>query len=176
MSRNRKIAIRVALISLQWVLLTLALGAVVVYSADSLRSFIEPNLDGSMVFVAAFITAFLLGMSIDSFKVLMPLAVLMCLTAAMVFAMVLFAPSFADVTVRTNSLENYAATRVFLFTVLMFLPAIVGAGFGNLAGGYLRDDILGPENEYDGVDQSSWYVRRKPGDAARESTDEDQRV
>ena len=160
MSRNRKIALRVGLIAVQWVLLTIALGAVVVYSADSLRAFIEPNLDGSMVFLGAFVAAFVLGMSIESFKVLMPLAVLMCIVAAMIFAMVLFSPTFADVTVRTNAMENYAATRVFLFTVLMFLPALVGAGFGNLAGGYLRDDILGPENEYEGVDQSSWYARR----------------
>ena len=157
---NRNIAIRIGLVTLQWLLLTIALGAVVVYSADSLRGFISPNLDGSLVFLGAFLAAFVLGMSIESFKVLMPLTVLMCFAASLIFALVLFAPSFADVTVRTNALENYAATRVFLFSVLMFLPGLVGAGLGNLAGGYLRDDILGPEDEIDGVDHSSWYARR----------------
>lgn len=170
---SRRTLIRVGIVALQWVLLTLALGAVVVYSADSLRAFIEPNLDGSFVFLGAFIAAFILGMSIESFKVLMPLAVLMCVVAAIIFAMVLFAPTFADVTVRTNSLENYAWTRVFLFTVLMFLPAVVGAGFGNLAGGYVRDDILGPVDQYQGVDQSSWYARRNsPSRTGRTDTGE----
>lgn len=176
MPRNQKIAIRIALIALQWSLLTLALGAVVVYSADSLRTFIEPNLDGSMVFVGAFVAAFLLGLSIESFKLLMPLAVLMCFTAAMIFAMVFFAPTFADVTVRTSSLENYAATRVFLFSVLMFLPALVGAGLGNFAGGNFRDDILGPDTDPDGVDQSSWYARRSGSNSRRESGNHGQHV
>lgn len=157
---SRRALARAGIVALQWVLLTIALGAVVVYSADSLRAFIEPNMDGSFVFLGAFVAAFILGTSIESFKVLMPLAVLMCMTAAMIFALVLFAPSYADVTVRTSSLENYAATRVFLFTVLMFLPALVGAGLGNLAGGYLRDDVLGPEDDYQGVDRTSWYARR----------------
>jgi hypothetical protein len=158
---TRRQAYRAGLVSVQWILLTIALGAVVVYSADSMRGFVDPNLDGSLVFVGAFIAAFLLGMSIESFKLLMPLAILMCVAASLVFAMVLLAPTFANVTVRTPSLENYAATRVFLFTVLMFLPAVVGAGFGNLAGGFLRDDILGPEEYVDGVDRSSWYERRQ---------------
>ena len=152
---NRRTLARVGLVALHWVLLTVALGALVTYSADSLRAFIEPNLDGSLLFVGAFIAAFILGTTIDSLKVLIPLAV----TAAMIFAMVLFAPTFADVTVRTNSLENYAATRVFLFSVLMFLPAVVGAGAGNLASGYIRDDVLGPDDEL-GVDETSWYARR----------------
>lgn len=160
-TRRRRIAIRLGLVTLQWIMLTAALSAIVVFSADSLRGFIEPNLDGSFVFLGAFIAAFVLGMSIESFKVLMPLAILMCLVASIVFAMVLFAPSFAGVTVRTNSLENYAATRVFLFTVLMFLPALVGAGFGNLAGGFIRDDVLGPDDTHDGVDRTSWYERRQ---------------
>jgi hypothetical protein len=157
---TRRTIARIGFVTVQWILLTIALGAVVVFSSDSLREFVEPSLDGSLIFFAAFIAAFVFGMSIESFKVLMPLVILMCLGASLVFAMVLLSPTFADVTVRTNSLENYAATRVFLFTVLMGLPALVGAGFGNLAGGFVRDDILGPEDQIDGVDRSSWYERR----------------
>lgn len=157
-------------VTAQWIFLTIALGALVIYSADSLSGFIDPTLDGSLIFFGAFIAAFLLGTSIESFKLVMPLAILMCLGASLVFALVLFAPTFANVTVRTPSLENYAATRVFLFTVLMFLPAVVGAGFGNLAGGFLRDDILGPEEYVDGVDRSSWYVRRG-GESHQPDTD-----
>jgi len=166
---TRRTIARIGLVTVQWILLTIALGAVVVFSSDSLREFIEPTLDGSLIFFAAFIAAFVLGMSIESFKVLMPLAILMCFGASLVFAMVLLSPTFADVTVRTNSLENYAATRVFLFTVLMGLPALVGAGFGNLAGGFVRDDILGPEDQVDGVDRSSWYERRGGKTAATDS-------
>lgn len=158
---SRAHLIRVGLIALQWTMLTLALGAIVVYSSDSLEGYISPRIDASFLFLGAFVAAFLLGTSIESFKVLMPLAVLMCFGASMVFVMVLFAPSFADITVRTTALENYAATRVFLFSTLMFLPAVVGAGFGNLAGGALRDNILGPEDGRHGVDRTSWHERRR---------------
>lgn len=152
--------IRMGIIALHWLMLTLALGALIVYSADSLQAFLSPTLDGSLIFVGAFVAAFLLGMSLDSFKALMPLTLLMCLGACAVFVFVLFSPTFADVTVRTNSLDNYAATRVFLFMVLMFLPAVVGAGIGNFAGSYVRDDIYGPEDPpY--VDNTSWFEQRR---------------
>jgi hypothetical protein len=157
---TRPLLIRIGLIALQWVMLTLALGAVIVYSADSLQAFLSPNLDGSLIFVGAFVAALLLGMSIDSFKVLVPLTFLMCFGASMVFVAVLFSPTFVDVTVRTNALENYAATRVFLFMVLMFLPAVVGAGLGNFLGGYVGDNVFGPE-EPAMVDNTSWYEQRR---------------
>lgn len=158
---TRRQLARVGLVTLQWLALTMGLGAIVTYSADSMEGFITPNLDGSLMFLGAFVAAFLLGMSIESFKVLMPAAVLMCVAASMVFVLVLFSPTYIDdLAVRTNALENHAASRVFLFTALMFLPAVVGAGFGNLAGGYFRDDILGPEEDRYGVDRTSWYARR----------------
>ncbi len=157
---TREIMIRMGIVALQWLMLTLALGALIVYSADSLQAFLSPTLDGSLIFVGAFVAAFLLGLSIESFRALIPLTVLMCFGACAVFVMVLFGPTFVDVTVRTNALNNYAATRVFLFMVLMFLPAVVGAGIGNFAGGYVRDDIYGPEDPpY--VDNTSWFEQRR---------------
>lgn len=157
---TRPLLVRLGLVVLHWILLTIALGAVIVYSADSLQAFLSPTLDGSLIFVGAFVAALLLGISIESFKVLMPATVVMCFVASMIFVMVLFGPTFVDVTVRTNALENYAATRVFLFMVLMFLPAIVGAGIGNFIGGYLRDDIYGP-GEPDQIDNTSWFEQRR---------------
>jgi hypothetical protein len=130
---RRNQLLRAGLIALQWSLLTVALGAVVVYSSDAFEGYITPKLESGFIFFGAFVFAFLLGISIESFKVLMPLAVLMCAGASIVFVMVVFSPTYAEVTIRTTQLENYATTRAFLFTVLMFLPAVVGAGFGNLA-------------------------------------------
>lgn len=170
MHRKRNHVLRIAIVALQWLMLTTALGALVVYSSDALEGFISPNLEGGFMFFGAFVFAFLLGTSIDSFKVLMPLAVLMCLGASFIFVMVVFAPTFAEVTIRTTQLENYATTRAFLFTLLMFLPAVVGAGFGNLASGYLRDDILSGDTGAGNISASnSWHARRNqpssPADA-----------
>ena len=167
-SRNQ--LLRIGLVALQWLLLTVALGAIVVYSSDALEGYITPNLESGFMFFGAFAFAFLLGISIESFKLLMPLAVLMCVGASIVFIMVVFSPTYAEVTIRTTQLENYATTRAFLFTVLMFLPALVGAGFGNLAGGYFRDDVLSGGQEAANMAASkSWYERRNqpssPADA-----------
>ena len=170
---TRRQLARVGILALQWLLLTIALGAVVVYSADSFEGHITPNLDGSLIFLGAFVAAFVLGMSVESFKVLMPLTLLMIFGAGLVFVFVLFAPSYAEVTIRTTALENHAATRVFLFSALMFLPAVVGAGFGNLAGGYFQDNILGPLDQQDGVDMSSWYARRNQAAAPTDQVSRD---
>lgn len=173
-SRNitRRQFFRAAVITVQWLLLTVALGALVVYSSDTFEGYISPNLESGFMFFGAFIMAFLLGTSIESFKVLMPLAVLMCAGAAFIFIMVVFAPTFAEITVLTTQLQNYATTRAFLFTVLMFLPAVVGAGFGNLASGYLRDDVLADDRDARSASTSrSWHERRNdassPVDADR---------
>lgn len=171
---TRRQLLRIGIIALQWLLLTIALGAVVVYSSDALEGFITPNLESGFMFFGAFVFAFLMGISIESFKVLMPLAVLMCIGASIVFIMVVFSPTYAEVTIRTTQLENYATTRAFLFTVLMFLPAVVGAGFGNLAGGYFRDDVLSDDQDADNrAASTSWYERRNqtssPADADSQS-------
>lgn len=159
---TRRELTRAGIVALQWLCLTLALGAVVVYASDGLEGYITPHLDGGLMFVGAFVAAFLLGLTIDSFKLLLPLAALMCVGAAFIFVLVLFAPSFAEVTVRTTALGNYAATRMLLYSVLMFLPAVVGAGLGNLISDHLSDNVLGPERLRGGVDQTSWYARRQP--------------
>lgn len=153
---------KAGIITLQWLLLTISLGAVVVYSSDALDGLLSAKLDGSLIFFAAFIAAFILGMSIDSFKVLMAVSILMCLGASIVFAIVVLAPTYAGVTIRTTQLENYITTRMFLFVALMFLPAVVGAGFGNLAGGYIGDDMPEDDLQKRGApSRDSWYERRR---------------
>lgn len=167
-SRNQ--LLRIGLVALQWLLLTVALGAIVVYSSDALEGYITPNLESGFMFFGAFAFAFLLGISIESFKLLMPLVVLMCVGASIVFMMVVFSPTYAEVTIRTIQLENYATTRAFLFTVLMFLPAVVGAGFGNLAGGYFRDDVLSDSQEAaNRAAAQSWYERRSSASSAADA-------
>lgn len=167
---TRNQLLRVGLVALQWLLLTVALGAVVVYSSDALEGYISPTLESGFIFFGAFAMAFLLGISIESFKVLMPLAVLMCVGASIIFILVIFSPTYAEITIRTVQLENYATTRAFLFTTLMFLPAVVGAGLGNLAGGWFRDDVLAddPQGSHYAA-STSWYERRNqppsPADA-----------
>jgi hypothetical protein len=166
---DRRIALKMGIIALVWTLLTATLGATVVHSSTTFKGLITPNLDGSMFFIAAFLLAALLGLMIESPKVLLPLTALMCLVGSALFAVVYFSPSWANITVRTTAAENFATTRVMLFFALMILPAMVGAMLGNLTGGFLnpRQEILrDPEDLQD--EQSTWWATRQRRDQGQQ--------
>jgi heme A synthase len=158
---DRRIALKLGITAVVWVLLTATLGAAVVYSSTTFEGLISPNLDGSVFFIAAFLLAAMLGVLIETPKALLPLTALMCLVGAACFAVVYFAPSWAGITVRTTAAENFATTRVMLFFALMLLPAMVGAMLGNLAGGFLnpRHEILRDPSDI-AVEQNTWWTSR----------------
>lgn len=157
-----RIALKMGIVALVWALLTATLGASVVHSSTTFKGLITPNLDGSMFFIAAFLLALLLGLLIESPKVLLPLTALMCLGGSALFAAVYFSPSWANITVRTTAAENFATTRVMLFFALMILPAMVGAMLGNLTGGFLnpRQEILRDPADLQ-EEQSTWWATRQ---------------
>lgn len=154
---------RAGLLAVQWLCLTVALGALVIHSAPSVEGIVSPSVDGAYVFIGAFVAAVLLGMTITSPKVALPLSLLMCLVSASFLAAIIFAPSWWGITVRTQALENFATTRVMFYLVLMFLPAMIGAFLGTAFGSMLSDRhnlLPDPERELTQIDRS-WWERRE---------------
>lgn len=159
---SRQIA-RAVLLALHWCLLTVAVGAVVVHSAPSLEGMVTPTIEGSYLFVAAFVASVLLGLTLTSPKVALPLSLLMCLVAASFFAAIMYAPARAGVTVWTQALENFVTTRVLFYLFLMFLPAMIGAFLGTAFGGMLseRHDLLHDQPDETAQVDRPWWERRQ---------------
>jgi hypothetical protein len=123
---------RVAIVAAQWLLLTAALAAVVVRASSATRGVIDPHLDGSWIVITAFLTALLLGVTIEHVRVLVLLAALMCLLAASVLAILVMTPAWDGVLPRHAGLRNYAINQVIVLTIVMWLPAGFGVLCGNL--------------------------------------------
>lgn len=153
-------ALRIGLFSLQWICLTVAMGALMVRTEPSVEGLIGAQLDLSYVFFGAFLAGLLLGLTIPQPVVLYPLTLLMCVGAGVIFVSFLFSPTWADITVRTTALENFATTRAVLYGGLMLVPAGIGALLGNLVSG-----IIGPYGEIlppadDSFTGPSWWDTR----------------
>ncbi len=147
--------VRIALFILQWCLLTVGLGAVVVYSAPDLDGLISPHFDLTLMIAAALVMAAVLGLIVRSMIVAILLSVLMCAGSTLMFAITMFAPTFNGAVVRTGDLENFVTTRMLLYALLMVIPALIGVLIGNLAGGALdeRREILTERTE----SQRGWW-------------------
>lgn len=152
-------AVRAGLIALQWLCLTAAMGALMVRTESSVEGLIGAQFDLSYVFLGAFIAGLLLGLSITKALVLFPLVVLMCVGAGAIFVGFLFSPTWADITVRTTALENFATTRAVLYGGLMLVPAGLGALAGHLLSGMIMDygEILSEDAAATGP---SWWDTR----------------
>lgn len=127
------------LLALHWLMLTIALGAAVIYSDESLEGLVSPRIDGSTVFLAAFALALLLGIPVASARLLAPLVVAQCLVAALIYAAVVLSPTLAGTAERSRWLENFLTVRVFVLTLMMLLPATFGATVGTILGTTLQD-------------------------------------
>lgn len=153
-------ALRIGLFSLQWICLTVAMGALMVRTEPSVEGLIGGQFDLSYVLLGAFVAGLLLGLSIPRPLVLYPLTILMCVGAGTIFVSFLFSPTWTDITVRTTALENFATTRAVLYGGLMLAPAGLGALLGNLVSG-----IIGPYGEIlpaddDSFTGPSWWETR----------------
>ena len=127
-----RLALRIGLVSGQWLLLTAVLAAVVVHASSATSGMIDPHLDGSWIIIAAFLTAFLLGITLESIKALAPLMALMWLVAAGALALLVMLPAWEGTIPSTDALENYAINQLVVLPLLMALPGAFGALCGNL--------------------------------------------
>jgi hypothetical protein len=145
----------------QWLALTLALAAVVVRSSAATSGLIDPHLDGSWVIIVAFLTALLLGITVESPKVLALLVTLMLLGAVAALAALVMLPVWEGVVADSPGIRNYAINQLVVVPLLMAIPA----GFGALCGNLLRrllgahGELLAPDR--DEVTSPAWWDRQQ---------------
>ena len=137
-NRRNRIIVRALAIGLQWIALTIALGAVVMRAEDSYSEIISPTFGPASVFLAAAIAAFLLGLTVESPRYLAPMVILMAITSASFIGVLSYAPVVDGVLVRTASLDNWVSQRVILMALIMIMAMIPSSVAGNLLGGFLR--------------------------------------
>ena len=131
----RRTVTTVTAIALQWLALTVALASVVVHAGAALDDYVSPNLDGLFIFLAAFLLAGLLGMTVESPKVLVPLTFGMCITASAIYGGVIYSPVWLDISTGSVTLQNYASEQALLIFLWTLIPAITGALTGYLTRG-----------------------------------------
>lgn len=160
--RQRRQLLRGAVVTVQCILLTIAIGALIVHADTSLEGLITPRISFTLLFGGAFLAAVLLGLTIRKPIVLYPLMLVMSLASASVLAAVLLAPTWSGAIVRTNALENFATTRAFLFAGLVAVPMLIGALVGNLLSNVVGNwgEILPPIRDASD-DMPSWWERRE---------------
>lgn len=153
--------VRAALIAGQWIVLSVFLGAALVRTERTFEGLISTRYDSSTVFIAAFVAALLLGLTIESPRILFPAAFLMCVAAVGLFIFVIYVPAWEGTILRTRALDNFAINRSLVLALLMTFPAAVGAVSGYFLGGLFdeRHEVLG--SEPDG--EPSWWVGKMDG-------------
>lgn len=159
--RQRRQLLRGVVVTVQCILLTIAIGALIVHADTSLEGLITPRISFTLLFGGAFLAAVLLGLTIRKPIVLYPLMLVMSLASASMLAAVLLAPTWSGAIVRTNALENFATTRAFLFAGLVAVPMLIGALVGNLLSNVVGDwgEILPPIRD-SANEAPSWWDRR----------------
>lgn len=162
-SQNYRRVVRAALIAGQWFVLSVFLGAALVRTERTFEGLISPRYDSSTVFIAAFIAALLLGLTIESPRILFPAVFLMCLAAAGLFILVTYVPAWEGTILRTRALDNFAINRSLVLLLLMTFPAAIGAVSGYFLGGLFdaRHEVLGSETEPD--TDPSWWAGKLDG-------------
>jgi Na+/glutamate symporter len=157
---ERRTLLRAALIAGQWLLLTIALGAVIVRTERTFEGLISPRYDSSSVFIAAFLAALLLGITISSPRALAVAVALLCIGASGLFILLLYIPAWEGTILRTEALDNFALDRGMVLTLLLALPASIGA-----LGGWFLGAAFSPTQEVFPPDkpagtEPSWWSRR----------------
>jgi hypothetical protein len=136
----------VALVGLQWLLLTSALGALVIYTDRSLEGLLDLHVEGGYAFFGAVLIGFLLGATIENNKTLIAMTILCCAGAAALFVAIILLPVWTNTIIGTTGLENFATTRALLYFGLAIIPVSMGALGGRMIGPLLpgRDLLADP--------------------------------
>lgn len=146
---------------MQWLALTIVLGAIIVRTEQTFEGLISPRFDSSSIFIGAFLASILLGLTIESPKMLTVAVALLCAGAALLFVGVLYVPAWEGTILRTEALDNFAIDRSLVLTLLMLLPATVGGLAGYFLGGLLdsRQEVL--SDVRDDTSEQSWWTKRR---------------
>lgn len=148
----------IALAGIQWLLLTVALGAMVIYTDRSLEGLLGLHIEGGYAFFGAVLIGFLLGATIEHTKALITLSFLSCVGAAAMYVALLLLPVWTDTIIGTTGLENFATTRALLYFGLAVIPVSMGALGGRLIGPMIPggDRLADPRDK----DQHLWWLDR----------------
>ncbi|CAN5828780.1 hypothetical protein BH23CHL2_BH23CHL2_13840 [soil metagenome] len=159
-TRTEKIAVAVG--AVQWLLLTSALGAIIIYADRSLEGLIGYHLDSGFAFFGAAVIGFLMGATIERTKILVALVVLSCVCGSGVYVSLLYYPVWTGILVETVGLENFATTRGLLYFCLAIIPMSIGAMAGRLLSTFLPGgDLLSKSRMRT---DSRWWLDRTPTD------------
>lgn len=168
---NRRTLVRAAAIGLQWLFLAIALGSLVMRSDTSFSDVVTPHLGAAPMFVGAVIAGALLGLTIESPKVLAPLVVVLCVVSAGAIGVMAYAPVVDGVQVRTTFLDNFVSQRVLIVSIILSIGAVPGSVGGNLLGAYLdfRQEIMPDPNELATSQEVPWWERRREQSGEQQS-------
>jgi hypothetical protein len=165
---RRKMQIGVVVTAFQWLLLTSALGTMVVYTDRSFEGILGFHLDSGYAFVGAGFIGFLMGATIERSKALIPLALLSCVAASGIYVSLLFYPVWNGTLVQTIGLENFASTRALLYFGLTVVPVSFGAMLGRLLANTIPGGDLLRRSE--GAERYEWWLNRKQTEDAQRET------
>lgn len=164
---RRKLQTRPAMIvvgAVFWLLLTITLGTLIIYTDRSLEGLIGFHLSAGFAFFGALVIGMLFGATIEHTRVLVAMTVLSSVSAAGMYVALLYTPVLTDVIVATPGLQNFASTRAILYFGLAIIPMALGAVFGQLIGPMIPggDLLAEPRNR----DADDWWLtrRQQPGE------------
>ncbi len=165
---RRTLQIGIVVSAIQWLLLTTALGTMVVYTDRSFEGIVGYHLDSGYAFLGAGFIGFLMGATIERNKALIPMAILSCVGASGIYVSLLFYPVWTGTLVQTVGLENFASTRALLYFGLTVVPVSLGAMLGRL----LANTIPGGDllHRSEGAERYEWWLNRKQADDAQKET------
>lgn len=154
--------VRAIAIGVQWLGLTIGLGSLVMRSDTSFSDVISPHLGAAPMFFGAVIAGVLLGLTLESPKLLIPLVLLLCVGAASFIGVLVYSPVVDGLVVRTNALDNFVTQRTVVVSLVLGMGAVPGALVGNLLGPRLdfRQEIMPLPEDVAESQEVPWWERR----------------
>jgi hypothetical protein len=136
--------------------------------SKALRDYVSPSFGDGWLTGGALLAGLLLGLTVISPRVLVPLVIAMCMVAAVLFGLIIYLPAWQGTLFRSTTLSNYAQQQAFFLGIWTLVPAMIGAMIGYLLAGSVRRAI---ETRRDGPDSERvpWWERQSRS-AARDNT------
>lgn len=162
----------IGLLAVQWVMLTLAHSAVLVYAGRPLERYVTPHIGDGWIIVSGIVAGLLLGIAVRSIPALLVLAFLLAAVSASIYGLVIYSPSLMGIIARAVVFQNYASQQAFFIGLWSLMPVLGGALVGQVAGGSIRRAAF---PDPDAARLAPWWETndsgtRDPGPGTRESS------